>query len=462
MPAPTATLTAANVPIPVINTSLNKLADAYNTTGITGANTLPTLVAGSTSLSAKWNKTALAIELIGRKGCGTYAIINGLTISTGSGLNLGVAAGQAIIDGIVEIASATTLALPANIARCHIWLKQDGTLTYVSNSTTPPAGNVCYLGSAVTGASSISSVDFSGVLYSLGAIAVRYTADTTTPGDSPNANGTFITVGTNGSYIWTGYAYLQLGTAAQWAEFVQDIVGAMFTNSTGLSWTYTDGAGTIAGTIDLSAFTADNLPAGTSNKYGLDIHPGFITGCYYDIGDMLGQQRPLISTSGALSPNANGTVWYFPFPLTQKLVSGNNFTVTELDLYVRTAVALSDFRLGIYAHDKTTGKPTGAPLVDSGSIASTSTGNKASGAISCTLTIGNWYWLAFYTKYAIAVDSFNGGAFPSLGATTAGDTTIYGCWYENTGSYGALPTVGSLTRTAFGSFSTPARIQMKV
>lgn len=245
------TLLATQVPIPVVNTTLNLLEDAENTTGINGANVLKVLVQGTTSLSAKWNRNALAVELIGRLGCGTYCILNGLTISTGTGLSLGVAAGQAAIDGVVEIDTATTYTVPASQAYIGIWLKQDGTLTH-SLTTTPPSGGKCYLGSCVTSGSAITSVDFSGVLYSRGAIAVRTTADTGVPGDSPAASLVFITYTAAGAYIWNGTSYNVLYTSAQLAEVIQDVVGAMATSGNGVDLTYSDAGATLTADINIT------------------------------------------------------------------------------------------------------------------------------------------------------------------------------------------------------------------
>lgn len=242
-------LTAANCPAPVVNTTLNKLSDAENTTGINGAQVFKVLVQGTTSLSAKWNRNALASELIGRWGCGTYCIINGLTISTGSGLNLAVAAGQALIDGVVEISSATTYTVPANQALIFIWLKQDGTLTH-SLTTAVPTGGKVYIGNCTSGASSISAVDFSGVMYSRGGMAMRTTADTGVPGDTPSSSLVFITYTSAGAYLWNGTSYNLLMTSAQWTEYIQDIVGSLVQNGDGIDWTYSDAGATLTGNLN--------------------------------------------------------------------------------------------------------------------------------------------------------------------------------------------------------------------
>lgn len=264
-----ATLLATQVPIPTLRTTLDLLSTAQNAAGSSGASVLKKVVQGATTFAAYWNRNALSIELIGRWSCGTFCVINGLTLGTGSGLALAVAAGQAMMSGVVEVPTATTYTVPANQARVFIWLQQDGTLTHTL-TTTPPAGTVCFIGSCVTGASSISSVDTSGILYSLGPIAQRETADTGTPGDAPAAGLAFLTKTTNGVYLWNGVAYQLMYTTAQYTELIQDTVGAMVTTSTGVAWTYNDTAGTLAMNFTLSAFTTDQLPQGTEMIYVQD------------------------------------------------------------------------------------------------------------------------------------------------------------------------------------------------
>jgi len=51
------------------------------------------------------------------------------------------------------------------------------------------------------------------------------------------------------------------------AEFIQDTVAAFLQDITGLTWTYDDNLGTLTPTVTLEAFTTDNLPEGSINKY---------------------------------------------------------------------------------------------------------------------------------------------------------------------------------------------------
>lgn len=262
-------LTAANCPLPIANTTLNKLSDAYNALGTSGAQVFSTIAQGTTNLAAKFNKNALATELIGRRGCGVYCITNGLDLSHTSGLTVNVAAGQALIDGIVEISTATTYVVPDATARVYIWLKQDSTLTHAT-TTSPPTGGKVFLGSCVTAGGTVTSLDDSGVLRSYGGLAVRTTADTGTPGDTPPSSLVFLTKTSNGAYLWRGDSYAVAFTPTELQESVEDIVGAMFTNTTGLTWTYNDGTGKVSAAFDLTAFTTDSLPEGAGNYYFTD------------------------------------------------------------------------------------------------------------------------------------------------------------------------------------------------
>lgn len=166
---------------------------------------------GGAALSAKWNENAMQLDLTGRYGGGGYAIAKGLVISApATGLNLNVAAGHALIDGVVEIAAATTLALPPNSGPVWVWLSYTGALSYTLN-TTPPSAQCCLLGCAFTGGSTIFYVDFSGVVYLRGGTLWRETADAGEPDDTPSSALQFYTRTAGGLYYWDGTAYTQMG-----------------------------------------------------------------------------------------------------------------------------------------------------------------------------------------------------------------------------------------------------------
>jgi len=205
-------LLASQCPLPVIDTSHTKLSDAENTAG-TGVPSARSFAAGNTVISSKLNRNAAQMDLQGRYGGGGYGIVNGLAISAGSGLTLNIAAGQAAIDGIIEIAAATTLAVPDNhpsaTDRVWIWLSRAGAISYTLN-TTPPATNCCLLGSCTTSGGVITAVDQSGVMYLKNNTFERETADTGPPTDSPNAALRFQTKTKAGRFFWDGSSHLPL------------------------------------------------------------------------------------------------------------------------------------------------------------------------------------------------------------------------------------------------------------
>jgi len=66
-------------------------------------------------------------------------------------------------------------------------------------------------------------------------------------------------------------------------------------------------------------------------------------------------------------------------------------TVTELGIYIPTGVGSSTVRLGLYADND--GQPTGSPLVDAGTIDSSTTGYKSITGLSVSVNPGR-YWIA--------------------------------------------------------------------
>lgn len=209
------TLLAANCPAIQVPAAMLSLALAYSTPG-GNAPTARTFSAGdTTTVGPKLNANASRLDLAGRYGGGAYAVAWGLALSVpGSGLALPVAAGHALVDGPVEIASATTVTVPNGSPRVWIWLTQAGALTAVNNSLTPPAGAVCLLGSCVTSGGNVTSVDTSGVLYMRGGVPWRQTADTGAPGDTPPAGMVFVARTLGGLYLWDGQAYSAIGAEA--------------------------------------------------------------------------------------------------------------------------------------------------------------------------------------------------------------------------------------------------------
>jgi hypothetical protein len=189
----------------------------------------PYLVSESVNFRVKLLRNLARQDAIGRYGAGAYAIAwqAGPNVTTPSfnltapgGLNLGIGAGAAMIDGAVELA-ATTLALTDNIARVYIWLGRSGVLYQVNNSTAAPSAEpVVFLGSCVTSAGAISGIDTSGVLYYRSASLMRETADSATPTDTPPAGISFLNLGPTNAWWWTGSRYLSFAEQAAFADTV--------------------------------------------------------------------------------------------------------------------------------------------------------------------------------------------------------------------------------------------------
>lgn len=155
----------------------------------------------------KLNQNSARLDLAGRFGGGGYAIATGLVLSAGAGLVLNISAGQAQLDGVVPYYGGA-ITLTDNTTRTWVWITRTGAITPVLNSTTPPAGACCLLGSVVTASGAITQIDGSGVLTILGGTLCRATGDTTAPTDTPPADQQFLNCGVNGTrYWWDGTAY---------------------------------------------------------------------------------------------------------------------------------------------------------------------------------------------------------------------------------------------------------------
>lgn len=172
-----------------------------------------TIVPGDGStLVPKFDSNALSTDLTGAYG-GTngYAIARGLTLSApASGLLLNVAAGHAMIGGVVEVPAATTVMCTDNLNLNWIWLLQNGTLT-ATTTLTAPSTESCLIGNCTTVGGNIVNVDTSGVLFLKGGNLWRQTADAGAPIDAPPTTIQFTAVTLGGTYWWDGAFYQRLG-----------------------------------------------------------------------------------------------------------------------------------------------------------------------------------------------------------------------------------------------------------
>lgn len=158
---------------------------------------------------------------------------------------------------------------------------------------------------------------------------------------------------------------------------------------------------------------------------------------------------PSLSWDGASNAQALGAnvIWYVPF------VVATTITVDRILADVTTAVAASSLRLGVYAMDLT-GQPTGAALIDSGALASTSTGKKEA-TVSATLTPGRYLACAL-TDSAVSIRSaIARGAPGEINASVfgAGTGVVLGL-RRVAQTYGALPSSPPAWTTSSTS-STP-------
>ena len=205
-----ATLLASACPAPPVVGSVFYIADKDDS----GASIPPfsAFTTGMTTQTAgSLNGNLANNSLCSRYGAGVYAVAYGLTVGTGSGLNASVTKGHALIDGVVEKAADFTVTVPDNCARFWIWLKQDGTTVVQNNTTAKPAGNCVLIGSGVSSAGSISSVDTSGVVYLQNGLVWRLTGDTGGPSDTPDSTWRGYTKTSAGLFFWDGVLWRSVG-----------------------------------------------------------------------------------------------------------------------------------------------------------------------------------------------------------------------------------------------------------
>lgn len=147
---------------------------------------------------------------------------------------------------------------------------------------------------------------------------------------------------------------------------------------------------------------------------------------------------PYIRSSKAVTLNA---MYLLPFAI---LADG---TMSAIAFEVSGAVATALVRTGIYNASASTLLPTGAAIIDNGTIDASTTGTKTV-SLSQALTAGA-YWLAFVGQTAAPTIRHMAGASPFVSNATfpSGSGTGWNNALVQTGVSGTLPTIGSLTDT---------------
>ena len=152
------------------------------------------------------------------------------------------------------------------------------------------------------------------------------------------------------------------------------------------------------------------------------------------------------ATHGHFTALGDGVMELVPFVLI------NAATVTSLNTPIDLAGSTgSVVRLGIYA-DSGAGAPSGAPLLDAGTLVSTSTGNKTIGSLSLALSANTIYWSAWVSQgtpsptnpAAKAAGSYLAPIGPPDSLDNAGNN-YHRVAYTQTGVTGALPSIGALS-----------------
>lgn len=209
-----ATLLAVNCPAIQVPSSLGLKATAYSAGPLAVLPVSNRIPGAANAITPQVNSNAMGQDLTTEVGgASAYCIADGvhkISLSIGSGLQVNVSTGHALVGGLVEIASATSLAV-INSPRLWIWLSQTGALNYTT-TTTPPNATCVLLGSCVAGGSIVTSVDTSGVLYLRGGSLWRETADSGMPGDTPPSTVAFYnrSNGDDTLWYWDGTEYLSI------------------------------------------------------------------------------------------------------------------------------------------------------------------------------------------------------------------------------------------------------------
>jgi len=158
---------------------------------------------GDTFWSSKFNQNAALLDIISQVGGGVIAVVSGLDLTAGTGLTLNIAAGTALINGVIQLKNAISMAITNNSTR-YIWFKVNGTFEATSTTTPPASMASVFVGTVVTSAGAITKVDKSGVVYFKSGSLIRETNDVTFPTGTVDSSIIIITKTQSGPYVWDG------------------------------------------------------------------------------------------------------------------------------------------------------------------------------------------------------------------------------------------------------------------
>jgi len=156
----------------------------------------------------------------------------------------------------------------------------------------------------------------------------------------------------------------------------------------------------------------------------------------------------VVSVSNGSAVTAN-RIYYAPMEMRSRR------TISDLGVRITTAVASSNVRLAIYANNAATGRPTGTPLAETGSISSAATGAVSADITGANVTLdAGIYWAAMNSDSAIAVGAIGTSvtdiSTAAIGSATLGNmlgSQASGFYLRSDETFGAFPDATSETFT---------------
>lgn len=158
----------------------------------------------ATDLTPVTNDHAARLDITAQAMNGVYAIVRGLGLSAGTGLILLIDAGQALMQGVVEI-TAQAKVMAASVDN-WVWLLPNGTIAAGASGYVPdPPG--LFLGTVTCDSTSITAIDYASVFTMNGGLAVRSSGDDFMPSDTPTAACVHLVKTQTGVFLWHGNRY---------------------------------------------------------------------------------------------------------------------------------------------------------------------------------------------------------------------------------------------------------------